>query len=610
MTLSIARNVEAKRVFPQITRHLYKSFTQETFTLDQRLAMTLLASSDQLTKWQKYFKRKRNARHCFNRALFMHRNAFELELGGYYQRADFFWQELYAELTTLFENEAAWLALGQSFASEQPRLEVLGDPKKLRASFIEELLIDTHAAFFNGYAKQAEQLTLESRAWKHLGYVMQLLEWSEWTSEDKFRLIKTAAEAEIRLLEEARRWKEVADRCQLLIRYCPNSIDYEELLWNANVSQRIDYHLNYQKRDRVNSIEAAIADFKQLRTNYPLSLPIYEKLGNLHYELAVSLAEGGYISSALPAAQKAVTFNPSEHGAALMVELTNLMNRLQQQAAELKSIPELRNIPGGPFLGDEVRIGFRPLEQYRNSDEAKQTAEAVRVARAITLWRRIGLSKPSDRWQERACKLLAAVESLTEKFSSTPNELTQRWRKIARQDQDLAEVEHDVCSFLEARIMKRAPTRVEGKDNPSAYLLEPASESQSQQTDLPFYFWLFSRRDLRLKVQAAAALILLVGVGVVFVNDSWARSVRSASYQSILQGADEGNYLQVIEGAESFLSHPLIATNDAREKEVIEHYNKALVLWVARQPGEINPEVAARIERYQQLVGNNNGGSL
>src|ERR1700741_919774 len=231
MTLLIARNVAAQRIFPPITRFFYECQEKETHTLDQKLAITLLASSAQLTGWDKYFKRKRIGRDCLNRALFLHRNAFELEWAGNFPRADFFWQELDAELTRLFKNDATWRSLAESLASEQPGLEVLSDPANIRARFIEELLIDTHAAFFNGYATKTEQLTLESRAWKHLGYLSSALEWSALTADDKFRLIRTATEAEIKLLQEANRWKEVSARCQLLIRYCPDSLDFEELLW-------------------------------------------------------------------------------------------------------------------------------------------------------------------------------------------------------------------------------------------------------------------------------------------------------------------------------------------------------------------------------------------
>ncbi len=608
MTLLIARNADAQRVFPAITRFLYECQEKETHTVDQKLAIRLLASSAQITRWDKYFKRKRRGHDCLNRALFMHRNAFELEMAGNFPRADYFWQELDEELTRLFENAATWQSLAESLASDQRDLEVLSDPANVRERFIEELLVDTHAAFFNGYARQAEQITLESRAWEHLAHLISALEWSASTPEDTLRLIKTATEAEITLLQEAKRWKEVAERCQLLLNYDPDLIDYEELLWTANLSQRVEGFTAYGRR--VHSLGAAIDDLLKLQAKNPLSLPIYQKLGELHYELAVLLADGGNISSALVAAQRALTFSQSEHAAELLAQLTQSMNELQKTAKELERPSDIY-FRFTAFQRDEIRIGFRPLERYRNSDEPKQTAEAIHVAMATTLWRRIGLSKPADRWEERAGKLLVAIDCLQEKPSATRNELRERWRKIARQDQDLAEADHDlVCSFLEARLLKRTPTTVEKQGFSSAYLLEADSNSQIQQTNPPFYFWLFSRKDLRVKFQAVGALILLFGVSAIFMNNWWARSVRSASYESIIQGISNRNHLQVIDAAEKFLSHPLIATTDARDQEVIKQYNKALILWVARQPGEINPEVAARIERYQQLVGNREGGSL
>ncbi|HEU4766347.1 MAG TPA: hypothetical protein VFS77_03205, partial [Pyrinomonadaceae bacterium] len=127
---------------------------------------------------------------------------------------------------------------------------------------------------------------------------------------------------------------------------------------------------------------------------------------------------------------------------------------------------------------------------------------------------------------------------------------------------------------------------------------------------VPFQYWLLSGKGRRLKFQVAAAVILFVVVSSVFVIDMRARSVRTNSYQSILQGETNGNYLQVIDAAEAFLSHPLVMTADDRDAEVVKRYSEALVMWVARQPGEGSSEITTRVERYQQLVGNRSGGGL
>lgn len=608
MSLIIARKIQSERVFPPITPSLYES--RDSGNPDQRAAVTLLSFSERLTKWKRYFKANRNGPDCLDRALLLHRNAFQFELAGHFQRADFFWEELYAELVGIVESKTAWLALAESLGTEHPRLEVLIDPARLRARFIEELLIDAQAAFFNACAKQTNSLTLESRAWKHFGYLKKLLDFTDWTADDKYRLIRWVAEAEITLLGEAQRWQEVTERCQHLIRYCPDSVDYNELLWTANLSERAKYFArNYGSHPPENWLKAAIEDLENLRATYPLNVPIYEQLGSLHGELTVSLAQKGHISQALVAAQKAVTFSPSDHNADLLSDLTKLMKQIQEEA-QIHDFLGIRFNQTEAFLLDEVRVGFRLLKEFTDSDECGKIAEARRIASAMTLWKRIGLPKPPDRETERAGKVLAAIDSIFDGSVPTSNEVIQKWYELSRKDQDLAEVEYKrVISFLAGQIWKCDPTNAQ-PENPATYVLEPATTTPARQTAPPFDYWLFSRRDLRLKIQVVAASVLLFAAGAVFLVDMTARRVRETSYQSIIQGSQTRNYLQVIEGAEAFLSNSLIASTDVREEEVVEHYNKALVLWVARQPAEINADVTARVERYRQLVGSRSGGDL
>ncbi len=608
MSLIIARKIQSARVFPPITPKLFDS--RDHGNPDQKAAVTLLAFSERLTKWKKYFKGSRNKQDFLDRALLLHRNAFQSELAGRVQRADFFWEELAAELAGIFENDTGWLALAEALGAAHNHLEVLIDPATLRARFSEEVLIDTQAAFFNGYATHADPLTLESRAWKHLGYLKQLLNWTDWTANDKYHLIRESAETEITLLGEAQRWKEVTERGQHLIGYCPDSIDYKELLWTANLSERAKYFAdNYGKREPENWLKVAIEDLENLRATYPLIVPIYEQLGRLYSQLAVSLAKKGHISHALLAAQKASTFSPSDYHADLLNELTQVMQQIQEEA-EIHDFRGVRFKQTEAFLLDEVRVGFRLLKEYTDSDECRNMGKARQVACAMTLWQRVGLPKPPDRETERAGKLLAAIDAIFESSVPTLNEAIHKWYELSRKDTDLAEVEHQrVISFLTGHILKCEATPAQ-PENVATYVLEPATTTPVAQSGQPFDFWLFSRRDLRLKIQVVTAIVLLSVAGVLFVVDINARRVRAVAYQSIIEGSQTRNHLQVIEGAEAFLSHPLIATTDVREEEVIERYNKSLVLWVARQPAEINVEVTARVERYRQLVGHHRGGDL
>ncbi|HEU4710818.1 MAG TPA: hypothetical protein VFS76_04595 [Pyrinomonadaceae bacterium] len=607
----ISRSVTTERVFPPITPALYKPENDRSkLNPDQSMARTLVACPTPLTL-SKHFRRRRNGRDFLTHALFTHRSAFESELAGEVQRADFFWEELYTELN-FTDRQDVWSSLAQSLSNEQRQLETLSDPTELRSRFVDELLIDTHAAFFNGYVRNAAELDLNHRAWKHFYFVLQLLDWSGLGKDEKFQLIRAASEARLVLLETAERWQQVRDLCKLLLNYAPNPVVYEDRISNANLSQRINHHVkaNNSGRTGVHNTLAAVRDLKQLIPAYPQDRSLYKRLAALHYDSAVQLNDIGEISYALLAAQQSVTTNPTnKEYAALLAQLTTTMNDIKERANGSPP-PGPRYQGTGPYLRDLARSGFSLVEEYKASDEARVVFESARLAEALNLWRRIGLPKPSDRWPERACKLLDAVSSIFASRPANAREIAQSWQTWARGDRDLSEIQAtEVCDFLRKKLVKRSPD--ERKPEVEAVFLEPASRSRKQkETALPFRTWLLSKRERRLKLQVAAAVVIFLVAGVVFLVDLRARSVRTASYQSILQGETNGNYLQVIDGAEAFLSHPLVMLADDRDAEVVKRYSEALVMWVARQPGEGTPEITTRVERYQQLVANGSGGGL
>jgi thiaminase len=117
-----------------------------------------------------------------------------------------------------------------------------------------------------------------------------------------------------------------------------------------------------------------------------------------------------------------------------------------------------------------------------------------------------------------------------------------------------------------------------------------------------FTDWLLGKQDLRLKLRALAVLLLLVVLGFYVIKDYHARSVRTASYQRLIQAENKHDYQQAVEAAETFLTHPPVIVADKREEEVLKYYNEALVLWVARQSNIPQAELAAHLARYRQFA--------
>ncbi|HEX8140680.1 MAG TPA: hypothetical protein VF544_24145 [Pyrinomonadaceae bacterium] len=114
---------------------------------------------------------------------------------------------------------------------------------------------------------------------------------------------------------------------------------------------------------------------------------------------------------------------------------------------------------------------------------------------------------------------------------------------------------------------------------------------------------LLAELDMRVMIQVAAAVVLLLVAGGLLARDIWARHARDAAFRQMLEANSRGESLHVIESAEKFLTHrPLNGSRDAREADVVGLYSEALVHWVAEQPGKLDANALAHVARYKQLV--------
>jgi hypothetical protein len=545
----------AERIFPPITPSLYQSSASESkLTVAQSAAVKMLATAgEKLSLWQKYLGWGQDTSARLSHLLLTHRTAFQLEQAGQWRRADFFWQRLYAKLASTFQSDEDWQSLAASLAAQNPELEILADPLKLQASLIEELLIDTHAAFYNGQAESSAELTVNSRLWSHLDYILKILEISALSPQAKLDCVGVAAEARFSLLKKAGQRQQAIALCLLILKFAPEAIEWQERLTELAAFHFLDTDDAHRRTagsaHSNETLQKGIEYIEYLRQTYSLNLKAYDVLSGLYSSVAVNLANAGHLSSALVAAQTALTFNPASDNAAqilskLIEEMEQLKDLAQGMKTEVSTNPATRLNDAAISMLDEARLGFEPLERYKRSAEARRIEEAFEVAKA-------------------------GVEKKRSDTLRQPGERSRGFNKLAGYVPSLA-----------------------------------SRTAAAKQLGEPFDYWLLSKKDLRLKLQTLAAVVLLSMTGAFALKDMRARRIREATYQHLLQASNEHDYKQVIEDAEAFLAHPMVAATDGRDGEVVNRYNEALVLWVARQSGATQADLATHLERYRQLTGN------
>jgi hypothetical protein len=624
----------SQRVFPPIQLTLYETNPDlAELTPDQQAARKLLALANQnFTPWERLLGWKLDSTGQIGHLLLQHRLAMEAELAAKWERADFFWNQVQIELNALSRRDDIWQALVLAVANE-PGVAVMGNSIQLRQRLVDELLIDTHYAFYNGLAQQVEKLSLKDRAFVHIDYIQTLLNFSGRSQNELLSMLKLPWEQRLALYKEAKKWKEAIALCTERLKYSPNSIDYQnalvEVYFSATLAKLSNGKSQAKQLEDAKALQSGIEGLEQFTKNYPHNLSAFESLGHLHHLRAIKLSNGTRLAEALVEVHKALAHNPYiEQALETRKELVRLMNQLQ---AQMRVIPSNAMLLGkGQHLRAEANKGFVPMNAYKESAAAKATMYDFKVAQAISIWRSIGLPEPDANtsagspavmyaqngkelltestagWSRQALLLL---DGLNDVFNNPRSQwdLEAVWQAVVVEKPELAELDQGlIFAFLDRKLFRSTDGSV-APETPTLLLdlpvLTPLSTRHKRSAE-PFIPWLFSRQDIRIKLQAAAASVLVLTAAGLTIQDTSVRSARDAAYRQVLEANQGQDYLKVLEGAEKFFANTPLSGKDGRDEQVKNLSSEALVRWFAQQREPLNADAQARIKRYRAVMSN------
>jgi tetratricopeptide (TPR) repeat protein len=602
------------RLFPPISPNLY-DLTEEPgdLTPDQQVARNLLAlAKKDLSRWERYLGWKLDPRGQIGRLCQHHRMALEAELSGCERRAHLLWGFVHTQLKKLLKDKAVWEGLAA--VTKQPEVKVSADPVALRQRLVDEIFIDTHCALYNGRIQPEEPLSLGNRAFVHLAYIENLLEFSALSLNDQLTLLAPAKDTQIRLYEELEQWERAIQVSAGVARKFPDWEPYQNRLASLVFSETLGNLTNGESEQKnladAKKLEQGIQRLEEFRRDYPYNIIIFDVLAYLHYLQAIKLSNGKRVAEALVEVEKALTCNPNlKEAQEAAKQLTELMQNLQAQMEalerEIKYQPDKVLNAEGMLLKSQAKKGFKLLQDYHESDELKMFVNDVRLAHGRQIWKDIGLPELSEGWEERATTLLGA---LGEVFNNPPQDkakVAAAWDEVAKKNSDLAKLDARLIStYLTNRLFGENADDFPQKPvlpRPANFPVLVATE-KCQRDREPFGYWLFSKGDLGVKVRAGIAIILLMVVGGFAVRDVLHRNARSTAYQQITQAAAHNDYLTMIKAAEKFLENPVLSLKDEREQRIRELYDQAIVRWFAAPSGELDAAAQSHLKRYQALM--------
>src|SRR5262249_38127294 len=105
----------------------------------------------------------------------------------------------------------------------------------------------------------------------------------------------------------------------------------------------------------------------------------------------------------------------------------------------------------------------------------------------------------------------------------------------------------------------------------SGPVIIPADRPLSRDGE-PFRAWLYSRYDWRIKIQCAAALILVVTAVSFGVRDYYSRGIRAVTYAEARQAATLEDSEKVMDACAKFLQHRVLG-DDSRQDEMVRLYD-------------------------------------
>jgi hypothetical protein len=584
-----------ERVFPLIGDETSGSALGRAIA---RLATLPLGVVGRLTGWGL------NDQARVSRMLYFHQLAIASELSGKTAAADLFFRDSRRKLILLRDKPEPWRTCVETLGGSA------ADADRVLQRLVREIFIEVHLAFRQGYLECEPVTEPQSRAYKHLDYVSALIGLSDLSETESLSILGDASTSRTEAYCSRGNWNAAKTAAKDLLQRFPLQSRFQDLLVAVIRGEALAGSQGGKTKQGA-AAEAArlvkqIYELKKFRADFPHNLAAFGALAELHLRHADALDRAKQLPEALAEIQAALVHQPgpewplAAEAERKRSELESEMQQLRVQASTPDSeLPHMskRGLEG---LRKQASRGFRLMESFKRSDEARAAEEDLLAAQARGVWEEIGLP-PLERADLRPLTLLDALSAVLHGPPPAPSGIGAAWEVVSRDNPDLLGLDKTrIESWLTCRIFGHgpaiaAPSLPLEMDFPAIKTVRPAGGRE------PFWYWLCGAENIGLKALCAAALVLAMVAsgfaGLEFHN----RQERNDAYMRMQAARESANYSAMLDAAEQFLGHPILS-RDSRSPEIEQLYSEALVRWF----NETRPspsESKLRTDRYRKLSG-------
>ncbi len=540
--------------------------------------------------------------------LLLFRNlALQADLQCKWDRSDFFWLESHRQLRALLRDPKVWIGAAQFAGMDTNRSGALRD------AVVDELFVRTHLALYRAATRLSpEKPGPDEREFAYVRYLRGVFDAAGTEASRQAEFLVPLADRWIDVESEAKHWTRAIAITRDMIGRLPQELRYPEKLILLEFQSARDGLTDGPLKPRdARKLKAGIERIEQLRVQYPWIPLAFTLVGRLRHLRAIALANNNELSEALVESQKGMDYLPGDEEAAktdarLVENMKTLRARMEVVLQQVRTGYNKRLTAEGQKLANEATRGFTPVNQYISSAERTKLQQDAIAARNKSIWLEAGYSKEAaTEWDACAARLYVALTEVLGKAPSDRAQLEHLLNDQIAQEPLLAGLDPRPAIDLLAR-------RVFPAEQPAPELVTPPTadnlpdfkfeSTKRVRGDEPFLFWMFSRQGMPLKIQASAALLVLLCALSLTVFDAVRRSRQDHAYRAVIAASNAGDYTHVVDFSEDFLSHPALHYDD-RTPQVKSLYSEALVRWFSGIPGTPDQAALKRVGHYRQLTG-------
>jgi hypothetical protein len=324
-----------------------------------------------------------DARLTFKRIVTLHATAFEAERAAAWDRAEFYWTELWRLIAESEADHRCWDE-GLAYVERPgPGLTALD----VRSSFLNEVVIPSHGAFFRSQVEAGLDPLDHPRL--HLDGISRVLKALAPTDVQGESMLVDALGAIALNHYGGEREGEVERLCFAFAEYFPRQTHYLEAALGRLHARTTSQLEKAKDVDRRAILDDAIQQVERVRLSVPSSLSCYQFLGLLYHRLSIVLAELTLISEAMVASRKAEVFGGDEPAVRdVRQQLDDILQIMRRQVKQVEAT--LRQ--GGVALSEEGRqlvrqctIGSTAADGWIGSQQAKEIRALRERATPTTL---------------------------------------------------------------------------------------------------------------------------------------------------------------------------------------------------------------------------------